>query len=209
MRTGAMESLAVRLFANRSSVRYRGHVHEYLELTGKIGTDRDIVFENIPNKLGKEGSAERTIRLQTIDLAKNPQNLRALWHLGNAYNMLGRLDEAIASYDRYVQLGGRERVTAARLITECLLAKHDWDRAIDAGLRALRLDPRYAETHRLIGDAYLAQEDYAVAMQWYRSALACGRPPPEASMFIMRNEYGPKPRDRLRQCRALLRRKVS
>src|SRR6185503_20367325 len=108
-----------------------------------------------------------------------------------------RHDEAILRYTQYLSLGGafhQERWSAAFFLAVSHFCMRRWEEAIDAGYRALRIDPRYAEAHCLIADCFGELRHYAFARQWYRSALACGAPPPDAVLFVEPSKYGDYPR---------------
>jgi glycosyltransferase involved in cell wall biosynthesis len=207
MRWGKLRWLSVRLIKNDPQHRFTGRIHEYVSLRGKASTDPRIVIRNRPNKAGKEGSKERTIRIGEEILREHPKDMRTLYYLGNALMNAGRLDEAIARYTEYLALGGNflcERHMAAYEIAVCHLLRNDWQLAIDAGFRALSIDPRYAGTHCVLGDAYAALGEIATARQWFRSALSMKAPPPSGHLFIDPDAYGRYPRRRIRECDAVL-----
>jgi tetratricopeptide (TPR) repeat protein len=129
--------------------------------------------------------------------------MRALFYLGNALRLTGRFDEAILRYTQYLALGGNfhsERYTAAYYIALCNFNKGQWQEAIDAGFRALKVDPRYAETHCLIADSYIKQRKFRYARQWYASAIACGKPPVDALLFVDEEKYEAYPRKGISIC---------
>jgi len=197
--------LQTRMFRNDPANRFVGRVHEYPKIEGKLVTDREIVIEHRPDKAGKESSVERNLRMCGAEVREDPTNKRALFYLANALRIAGRHDEAIARYSRYLALGGNfhcERFMAAHYIAVCQLHKRAFAEAVAAGMEALRIDPRYAEAHCLIADAYAGLGEKAYALQWYRSALACGAPPPDASLFVDRTKYGEHPKKRIAQLSA-------
>ena len=85
------------------------------------------------------------------------------------------------------------------------MPKREWIDAINAGYQALRIDPRYAETHCLIADCYAELGDYAFARQWYRSAIACVEPPPESILFVDRSRYDAYPQRGIEICQKRLK----
>jgi glycosyltransferase involved in cell wall biosynthesis len=194
---------STRLFKRNARHRFAGRVHEYVTLSGEIVSDPRIVIRNLPDNRGKEQSSERNIRILLSLLDDNPADLRALFYLGNALRVAGRLDEAIARYTQRLAFGGGfhgERYMAAYYIAVCHLLRREWQRAVDAGLLALRIDPRYAETHCVIGDGYAALDKLEFARHWYRSALACKAPPADATLFVDLSAYDQYPKERLRFC---------
>jgi glycosyltransferase involved in cell wall biosynthesis len=201
MRSGTASWLSTRLFRRTTTLRYVGRVHEYAERDGDPAgiIDRRIVITNRPDKRGKESGPARNIRLLRLELADHPDNARAVFQLGNELRAGGQLAEAIACYRASIELGSYHHgAFAARYyLAICHLLQRDWDRAIAAALDGVRVDPRYAEAHCLLGDVYFARGELAFARQWYASALACGAPP-ETPMVVQAWAYGPYPRKRLR-----------
>jgi glycosyltransferase involved in cell wall biosynthesis len=195
--------LQTRLFRNLPHNRFVGRIHEYPKVAGKTEKDREIVVQHLPDKTGKEGSTERNLRLLEIEVRDDPANLRALFHLGNALRLSKRFDEAILRYTQYLAVGSTfhsEKYMCAQYLATCYFLQGKWREAIDAGWRALRIDPRYAETHCLIADCYGELREYAYSRQWYRSALACAAPPPDAVLFVDVTKYGEYPRRGIEIC---------
>jgi glycosyltransferase involved in cell wall biosynthesis len=195
--------LQTRLFKNLPQNRFVGRIHEYPRISGKAEKDREVLVQHLPDKTGKEGSTERNLRLLELEVREDPANLRALFHLGNALRLSKRYDEAILRYTQYLAIGSSfhsEKYMCAQYLAACLFLQGKWREAIDAGWRALRIDPRYAETHCLIADCYGELREYTYSRQWYRSALACGAPPPDAVLFVDLSKYGDYPKRGVEIC---------
>ena len=205
MRSGTARWLSTRMFRRRDGLRYVSRVHEYVERgdDALVATDSGVVITNRPDKRGKEPSHTRNTRLLRLELAEHPENARAHFHLGNELRAAGQLAGAIACYRASIALGTYPHgaFLARYYLAICHLLQRDWDLAIAAALDGVRVDPRYAEAHCLLGDVYFARGQLAFARQWYRSALACGVPP-ETPMVTQSWAYGPYPRKRLRSLAA-------
>lgn len=208
LRSGDVSWLAVRLFRNDPRHRYVGRVHENVPLLASIAEARGVSLLHLPDKRGKEASNDRNLRLCQSEACEHPESTRALFYLANELRAAGRVDEALLRYTEQLALGGgfpTERYRALHCIAECHYLREDWSRAVEAGLRALSMDPRYAETHCLIGDAYFAWGQFAFARQWYASALSCREPPRGSPMFVMPIAYDRYPRAKMRECERRLR----
>ena len=195
--------LQVRLFRNQPRNRFVGRIHEYPSVHGAIADDRDILIQHLPDKTGKEPSNDRNLRLCELEAREDPTNLHNLFYFANALRLAGRHDEAILRYTQYLSLGGafhQERWSAAFFLAVSHFCMRRWEEAIEAGYRALRIDPRYAEAHCLIADCFGELRNYAFARQWYQSAAACGAPPPDAVLFVEPSKYGDYPRHCIRIC---------
>jgi glycosyltransferase involved in cell wall biosynthesis len=195
--------LQVRLLRNDPRHRFVGRVHEYIPVAGSVAIDRTIAIDHRPDKTNKEGSVERNLRILLDEAADDPTNARTLYYLANALRLAGRYDEAIARYGQYEALDVDfrcERYSAAHFNAVCYFNQQRWQEAIDAAWRALRIDPRYAETHCLIADCYGELRQYEFSRQWYASALACGAPPADAVLFVDADKYGAYPKLGLAVC---------
>lgn len=186
--------LHLRLFRNLPHNRFLGRIHEFPRVLGRIETDREITIVHLPDKTGKEGSIVRALRLCELEVRDDPANPRALFYYANALRQSGRFEEAILRYTQYLAVAQEprlhcERFTAAYYLALCHFLLRRWPESIDAAWRALRIDPRYAEAHCLIGDCYGELSNFAFARQWYRSALCCGAPPPDAALFVELPKY--------------------
>lgn len=207
MRSGPSSWLSERLHRRTADLRYVGRIHEYVERDApRSVVDRRIVITNRPDKRGKEPAGARNQRLLRLELADNPRNARALHQLGNELRTDGRLDEAIECYRASIELGTYRRghFVTRYYLAVCYVLKHDWELAIATALDGLRVDPRYAEAHCLLGDVYFARGQLEFARQWYRSALAC-ETPPETPMAVQEWAYGAYPKRRLRMVAQALR----
>jgi glycosyltransferase involved in cell wall biosynthesis len=203
IRWGRDTWLQTRLFRNLPHNRFVGRIHEYPAVQGTLYSDRDIIVEHLPDKTGKESSGDRNLRMCEAEVKDDPTNMRALFYYGNALRLSGRYDEAILRYTQSLSLGGNfhcERFMAAHYIACCNYYKGEWRDAINECHRALRIDPRYAEAHCLMADCYGELGDYAFARFWYQAALACGGPPPDASLFIDHDKYGEYPTLGIKTC---------
>ncbi|MBS2025048.1 MAG: glycosyltransferase [Deltaproteobacteria bacterium] len=202
--------LQTRVFKNVPTQRFVGRVHEYPRINGKVDKDRSIEVQHLPDKTGKEGSVERNLRLMRMDFAENPKHQRTLFHLGNALRINKEFDEAIARYADYLELGGNyhhEKYLCAHYLAVCLFQQKKWREAIDAGLRAVKIDPRYAEAHCLIADCYGELREYGFSRQWYLQAIACAAPPADSILFVDAKKYDAYPKKALAICDAKLAKK--
>jgi tetratricopeptide (TPR) repeat protein len=170
---------------------------------GAIEDDRLIEVRHLPDKTGKEPSNDRNLRLCELEAREDPTNVHNLFYFANSLRLAGRHEEAILRYTQYLALGGGfhcERYMAAFFLAVSHFCMRRWEECIEAGYRALRIDPRYAETHCLIADCFGELRRYDFARQWYRSALACGAPPPDAVLFVEPSKYDEYPRHGIAIC---------
>ena len=198
MSSEGAEWVSTRLFRRSDSLRYESRVHEYLVHSGNFVVDRNISIVNFPNKIGKEKSSDRNIRLCLSMLADDPKNSRILHYLGNEYRKLRRFSEAIDAYAAALQFDQYRvgKYHTSYYLAVCELLEGNWEAAIDAAMGCLKIDPRYAEAPCLLGDVYSSSGDLAFAVEWYQSALS-KTPPVDAVMAVQHWAYREHPRARL------------
>ena len=197
-----------RLLRNDPRNRFIGRIHEYPDAHGAIEDDREIRVLHLPDKRGKEPSVDRNLRIGELEAREDPTNLHNLFYLGNSLRLAGRFDQAILRYLQYLALGGAfraEKQLAAFFLAECHFRMGRWQECIDAAYRALRIDPRYAETYCLIADCYGELGEFDFARQWYRGAIACVAPPADTILFVEPAKYGEYPRRGIEICEERLR----
>ena len=198
LRSQGAQWVSGRLFRRTDARGYCSPIHEYLEHDGGFRIERDIVIHNLPDKEGKETSAQRNIRILQQALAVQPDEGR-LWHyLGNEHRKAARDEDAIDCYRRALALGNyRQGLYHSAYYLGCshlLLGRHD--AAIDAAQRAVTIAPHYAEGHCLIADALFRKGEFAAARVGYERALAC-TVPEDALMAVQEWAYDAHPRRQL------------
>jgi glycosyltransferase involved in cell wall biosynthesis len=199
LRSDGAQWVSGRLFRRDVALGYRSPIHEYLEHDGSFELAREIVIHNLPDKTGKEGSAERNIRITRATLAERPDEGR-LWHyLGNEHRKAGHIAEAIECYARALALGNFRigRYHTVYYLGCCHLIKGSHDAAIEAGHRAIAIDPRYAEAYCLIGDALYLKGERRDSREWYVKAIDCGKPPEDAILAVQAWAYDEHPRQQI------------
>ena len=103
-------------------------------------------------------------------ISKRPGNARAHNELGNALDDAGRTSEALAEYDKALQLRP-DYVTAYYNKAESILRMGQASAAIELFDRALRIKPTYFKALRGKGDALVQAGQGDVAIPLYQEAL--------------------------------------
>jgi tetratricopeptide (TPR) repeat protein len=188
-----------RLFRKRVAKKYAGRIHEYLECSGTYGVQSHIVIENIENKTGKESASDRNIRLCLLSLEENPANARVYHYLGNEYRTLRMWKKATACYQKAIRLGNFSHglFHSHYYLGVCYLLQQNVSCAIEAAFAAVKCDPRYAEGHCLLADAYCCAGELSFAKNWYQSALSCCIPPHDAVFPVQHWAYSDHPKKQL------------
>lgn len=201
VKSDGAEWYSIRLFRRSAAGRYVSPIHEYVELTGSSVKEPAILIENLPDKVGKESSFDRNVRLALATLADDPDQGRVHHYLGNEYRKAGRYQEAIQSYEAALRAGDFTSglFYSAYYLGACYMILGDWQSAAEAGRRAIAIDAAYAEGHCLLGDALYCSGRLAQARQPYEAALRCGAPPARTMFPTRAASYGPHPEQQLQR----------
>jgi spermidine synthase len=114
--------------------------------------------------------------------------------LGNAYDMLGEIDKAVASYEKALADNPHPEGVYYNL-GMAFSKKGDLDRAIEYYKKALDLKPDYAEARNNLGYAYLKKGFVEMAIQEFADALSVDPTLPEAynnlgNAYIKKGDLG-------------------
>ena len=118
--------------------------------------------------------------LWTHALAVTSNNDVAHNNLGNVYLGRGQFDEAIAQFQRALEIRSRESESQYNLgaalscvnLGTAFTDKGDLDKGIDYYEKAIALAPRYADAHYNLGKALLRQDKTDEAIAQWRATLA-------------------------------------
>jgi len=95
-----------------------------------------------------------------------------IWaYRGRILRLKGKLDEALFDYEKALSLSPplEDEVAILTHITEVLLEKKEYEKAVELGLRALKL-AELPEVYNLVGRAYYKMGDYFSAMDAFLKA---------------------------------------
>lgn len=189
-----------RLFRNHWGVKFIGDIHEVPNVrqcrsaTYQLGYVEHLTDAK-PQRIG------RNIGILEREFQDKPTCKRTMFYLANAYREAGRLDEAVSLYERYVVQGGnfRDEISLAYFYwANCLYRQRQYDAAIRVARKGLDHDDRWAEIWDLIGECYYLKGEYAKAIGPLTTASLMT--PPQTSMFVQTEMYGPVPKWWLSYC---------
>ncbi|HST30573.1 MAG TPA: tetratricopeptide repeat protein [Chthoniobacterales bacterium] len=103
-------------------------------------------------------------------IAKDPSSWMAYNNLGVVEVEKGNLDDAIANYQRSLQLHP-EYPEALYNLGSALLQKGEADKAVELCEQALKLQPNDVDAHVVLGNALMAKQDIDRAISHYHEAL--------------------------------------
>lgn len=120
---------------------------------------------------GRQSEVKRAIHYLLVAAEKQPEDAAHHYDLGRAYQLINSHPEAIAAFQRVVQLNPKKREYAQSLGLACW-AHGRIPEAIDALTRAVEIDPGYGAAHGSLGEIYFEQNNYADAVVHLQIALS-------------------------------------
>lgn len=156
-----------RLFKKLPGVRFEGRVHEQifpaLERAGARVESSDIVIKHTGYATSRDqirAKARRNADLLSADLAADPANALAHFHLGEAHSMLDDHQAAAASYQEALRVGRLPREVKAVVLqnlSNSLIRLKRYDEAISGLRKAQETLPGLLTVHLLLASAHYAQ----------------------------------------------------
>lgn len=147
----------------------------FLFLTTPVLAPRALAqAEILGGKVQKEFKTEAQIkaRMEFLkkQLAASPDNYRYHFELANLYAESGKEDDAIASYERALEINPKY-IEALVNLGSLHSDRGELDEAVEKLEKALALDPEDCKARSNLGNAYYAQERYPDAMFEYQRAI--------------------------------------
>jgi arylsulfatase A-like enzyme/Tfp pilus assembly protein PilF len=170
-------SAAVASAEDRAALEALGYVTTQVEVAD--GTDladpkdKLEVFNRLADAGGLvgEGRYQEAVDVAAAAVASDPNLVEGHILLGNAERALGRLDEAIESYRRALELKPDANFVMVDLLG-CLLDRGDPEAALDQGLSFLITFPDDPVLNQQVSDAAAAVGDFELAIRHIDASLA-------------------------------------
>jgi glycosyltransferase involved in cell wall biosynthesis len=165
---------AVRFFRNFPGIRFSGRVHEsvdrFLSEVGARAVHSNFFIEHFGYGLGRDivkKKYERNLDLLEKELAENPRNAHARYHLGLTCMVLEREKEAREAFDRALSGTGLTPSLEAMILN--MKSYHhvragEYDPADDACSRSLELAPIQNTARQLKGLIFFHRHAYGEAL---------------------------------------------
>jgi arylsulfatase A-like enzyme/Flp pilus assembly protein TadD len=117
-----------------------------------------------------EGRSDEAVRAFREILAEDPDNVQALFGLGNAQSAAGEVDSAMRTYQRFLALVPRS-AQGHHSIAMCHAKKKDYDGALRETEAALALDPRFTDARLMRAEIFRERGDRERARAEMKAAL--------------------------------------
>ena len=156
-----------RMVKRAKSFKWKGPVHEYLEVYGKTFHSEVAVVHK-----GKGSSGDRNLKIYEARLERGDEfTPRDLYYYGNELVDHGRYEDAALFYERFLAEGGgwiEDNLACCGKLADCYHHLSQKDKEIASVLRSLSYDSPRAEFCCRLGYHFLEAGDYLTAIFWYR-----------------------------------------
>lgn len=194
-----------RIVRTSLKIKWDCPIHEHLCIPP--GTREAMTNIVVTHKRTAEAAAQdkgRNIRMLKKAVLDRPNDQRMKFYYGKELYNEGGYEESIKILEAYLKIGDwhDNMVNAWFWVAMSYWSLKKDEKAIDACMSGIRLDPRFAEFYYVIGQIYQDRSDYGNAIRWHEIAASC--PVPEVWGTVLLEYYREVPRDRLCQCYANL-----
>jgi glycosyltransferase involved in cell wall biosynthesis/predicted SAM-dependent methyltransferase len=192
-----------RILKNDGRLRWKCPIHEHLVIPP--GFREAMTNVVVTHRRGMEAAIQdrgRNIRLLRKAVLDDPSNQRMRFYYGKELYSEGEFQECARVLEAYLSKGDwhENMVNAHHFLALAYSAVKEMDKAIDACIRGIRLDPRWSEFYCVIGQIYYDRGDWSRAAQWFEIARRMPVPPTWGT--VMMESYTWMPVDRLTKCYA-------
>lgn len=173
-----------RLLRRQDAFCWKGRVHESIEPRGKI-VHSDITLYHRKEVVN---DPKRNLRIfETMLKEKEAFQPRDMYYYARELQRHGRLTEAIAWYERFLQENGwvEDRIQACYERGCCYLRLRQQTKALQAFFQSFCYGRPTARICNAIGQQFLNEKEYETAVYWFEQAMAC----PRRGGFEQEDEY--------------------
>lgn len=175
---------------------WKGAVHETLisDSMPRMAQDERVIVKHAyktPEQVMK--SALRNHKIMEELVKKGDEDPRILYYLGRSYFMLQEFDKSAQTLLIYTKVSGwaEQKYDAWMKIGDALLMMDEFERAINANLEAIKLNPAWPDAYLKLGDLYLHMEQPGRAVEWLK--LGLNKQPPQTLEIVDPTLYTYRP----------------
>lgn len=138
-------------------------------------------------------SAIRNHKIMEDMVKEGDEDPRTLYYLGRSYFMLERYKESAQTLLIYTEQSGwdEQKYDAWMKIGDALVLMDEHEKALNANLEAIKLNPTVPDGYLKIGDLYLALEQPGRAIEWLKTGM--GKRPPRTLEIVDPTLYTYRP----------------
>lgn len=166
-----------RLIKTSHPFKWVGAVHETLissEQPIGVKDDQVVIKHAYKNQAEIMASALRNHQIMEEQVKKGDEDPRTLYYLGRSYFMLKRFQESAQTLLIYTEQSGwdEQKYDAWMKIGDALVMMDEYEKAVNANLEAIKLNPGCPDGYLKLGDLYLALEQPSRAIEWLKLGLS-------------------------------------
>lgn len=192
-----------RILRNDGRVKWKEPIHEHMIIPpGFREAKTNVVVTHRRSLEAATQDRGRNIRILRKAVQDNPSSQRMKFYFGKELYSEGEFQECARALEDYLLKGDwhENMVNAHHFLALAYCAVKEMEKAIDACIRGIRLDPRWSEFYCVIGQIYYDRGDWSRASQWFE--IARRLPMPSTWGTVMMESYTWMPVDRLTKCYA-------
>jgi glycosyltransferase involved in cell wall biosynthesis len=184
-----MDVPSVRVSRTSGRWRYQGIIHESMVCPGVLSPPAlveraSILHVRTETTEQLQATWRHWLRLLESEHAREPDNARTVFLLGQTHHELDQFEQAIGFYEQRASMGGwlEESYEALYRIGDCYEQLGDWARAQRYYLRAHGHHPRRAEPLAALARYYLKRKNWGLAYLF--AARAAELPKPTLPLYM-------------------------
>lgn len=170
--------LQPRVYRNAPEIRFGRDAHNTIRNTkSEIHFPEIILLHDAPEdnrEWRKKQRIEMNTRVLQEDIDKNPNDVKAMFYLGNTHMEAGEWVKAISVYDKYLSLclvdhSERYQILIHKAISHKFLK--EFSKARDSAILAIGIDPFRRDAYMIAGQIYFDEDKYQEALHYFLTAL--------------------------------------
>mgnify|MGYP000877274200 CR=1 FL=1 len=169
-----------RVLKNDGCVSWAGSLHEDFKENRKVTTFfiKDIEVLHLTDEQRIHENKERNLAIAEVEAKEMPDDPRSWWNMGNALKALGRDQEAIDAFDKFLadSESDDEKYIVYLRRAEAYWGMGDRNKALDEGRYALGLKPEFPDAYNLLGALHYELRQYAKAVDYLKQGLSLKAP---------------------------------
>ena len=185
--------MKTRVIKNDGCVTWQGQLHEDFKENRDISAYfiKEIDILHLSNEERFTAAKERNLEVAKGQMDLHPDDPRSYWNVGNSLKALGRHEESIEMFDKFLKTSRSddEKYIVRLRRAESFWAINKQDEAIDECRYAIGMKPGYPDAYHLMGSLFMNKGLYADAAGMYRAGLT--KKPPYYSIIV----YNPRDYD--------------
>lgn len=164
-----------RLVKREKNFVWKGPVHEYLEIGGKVIASDVAITHRKKDKKKSTVPSDRNLKIYEKRLEQGETfTPRNLFYYSNELKDHGQYEKAIQYYNKFLDTDKgwiEDKIRACINLATCYRSIGDAEKEIDALIKSISYDAPRPEVSCRMGDLYKERKLYDKAIMWYQFAI--------------------------------------